>query len=167
MELCGKTVCIIGCGSVGTECAKRFKAFGCRVVGVNRTAKELACFDQILPLTYLDEALPYADVVVLSISLTEETRYLMDTRRFALLRDGAVLVNVARGALLNEQALLAWLQSGRSGGCALDVFETEPLEESSLLWGMEHAILTPHCSFAGDHNCDRLHEVILKNLLQQ
>ena len=162
LELYGKTVCIVGCGSVGTECAKRYKAFGCRVIGVNRTVRDNEWFDRVVPLGHLDDVLTDADVVVLSVSLTAETRHLMDAKRLSCLKLGAVLVNISRGAVLDTAALLQELP--RLGGAVLDVFEEEPLLETSPLWEMENVILTPHNSFAGDGCRERLYATIMQNL---
>ena len=161
-ELAGKTVLIIGCGDVGTECARRFKAFGCRVLGVNRTVRENPVFSCIRPLSELDALLPDADVAVLTLGLSAETRHLMDARRLSLMKPGAALVNLARGALIDTAALEAALP--RLGGAVLDVFEEEPLPPDSPLWDMENVLLTPHNSFVGDGNGVRLWELIWHNL---
>lgn len=162
-ELAGKTVCILGTGSVGTECAKRFRAFSCRVLGVNRTVRENPAFDAVLPMDALADALCQADVVVLTLPLTEETRGLMNAERLALMKPGAVLVNIARGAIVSERALIEALQ-GSLGGAVLDVFDPEPLAPESPLWTMENVIVTPHNSFVSDGNAARLNSLILGNL---
>ena len=162
-ELAGKTVCILGTGSVGTECAKRFRAFSCRVLGVNRTVRENPAFDAVLPMDALADALRQADVVVLTLPLTEETRGLMNAERLALMKPGAVLVNIARGAIVSERALIEALQ-GSLGGAVLDVFDPEPLAPESPLWTMENVIVTPHNSFVSDGNAARLNSLILGNL---
>ena len=163
LELQGRRVCIVGCGSVGTECAKRFAAFGCEVIGVNRSVRETVEYNRILPMEALDEVLPQADIVVLCLPLTKESRHVMDRRRIALLKEGAVLVNIARGAIVDTVALIDWLQQGQ-GAAVLDVFEEEPLEENSPLWDMENVILTPHNSFMGDGNGERLYKLMISNL---
>ena len=162
-ELAGKTVCILGTGSVGTECAKRFRAFSCRVLGVNRTVRENPAFDAVLPMDALADALRQADVVVLTLPLTEETRGLMNAERLALMKPGAVLVNIARGALVEERAIIEALQK-HLGGAVLDVFDPEPIAPESPLWAMENVIVTPHNSFVSDGNADRLNSLILGNL---
>ncbi len=162
-ELFGKTVGIIGCGSVGTECAKRFAAFGCQVQGVDVKPYISPDYERMEPLEKLEELLPQWDIAVLTLPLTEETRHLMDKRRLALLKDGGVLANIARGAVIDQQALINELQSGRIFG-VLDVFEEEPLPESSPLWELENVSITPHNSFAGDGNHKRMWGTILENL---
>ena len=162
-ELYGKTVCIIGCGSVGTECARRFSAFGCRVIGVNRHPREDENYYSMVPVGALGEVLPEADVVVLAVPLTEETRRLIDAEKLGKMKLGAVLVNIARGAVVDERALEAAL-GANLGGAVLDVFEEEPLSAESPLWDMENVIITPHNSFVGDGNAERLKSVIMGNL---
>lgn len=162
LELFGKTVCIVGCGSVGTECAKRFVAFGCNVIGVDLYPREDEYYESMVHLNELDSLLPRTDVVVLTLPLTEETIHLMNRERFALLKDRAVLVNIARGAVVDTRALMP--EMSRLGGAVLDVFEEEPLGEESPLWKMGNFIVTPHNSFVGDGNGERLKDIILENL---
>lgn len=162
LELSGKRACILGCGDVGREIAKRLKAFGCHVTGVNRTVRVLPDFDAVLPLDALPDAAAVCDILACCIALTPKTRGIVSEEIFDCLHDGAVFVNVARGALADEAALTAWLQSG--GHAVLDVFEEEPLPESSPLWEMENVLLTPHNSFVGDGNRTRLWETIKENL---
>lgn len=163
LELSGKSVCIVGCGSIGTECAKRFAAFGCKVIGVGRTSRQAEWYEQIVGMENLDDVLVSADVVVLSLPLTKQSHYLVNEDRLGKLKHGAVLVNMARGAIVDTKAMMAWLTSGH-GAAVLDVFEEEPLAGRSPLWEMENVILTPHNSFVGDGNAYRLFEVIRSNL---
>ena len=162
-ELCGKQVLIVGCGSVGNECAKRFTAFGCRVTGVDLFPREDSLYDRILPLEQLDEALKTTDVVVLTLPLTEQTKHLFNEERFDSLKSSAVLVNIARGAIVDTEVLLRHID--HIGGVVLDVFEEEPLTETSFLWDKENAILTPHNSFVGEGNSMRLKEIVLSHLI--
>ncbi|MBE6922638.1 MAG: D-2-hydroxyacid dehydrogenase [Ruminococcaceae bacterium] len=163
-ELAGKTVCILGCGSVGAECAKRFSAFGCRVVGVDINSEPRAYFDEMYQPRNLDGILSGADVVVLAIPLTEETRYLMDAGKFRRMKPGAILVNISRGAVADTEALTETLRTGHLGGAVLDVFEEEPLAPDSPLWELENVIITPHVSFVGEQNGKRLAECICTNI---
>ncbi len=162
LELSGKTVVIVGCGSVGTECAKRFKAFGCQIIGVDLFPRKDEDYERIEKLVELDQELPSADVVVLTLPLTDETRHMMNRRRFELLKGNAVLVNIARGAVVDTEALVERLDN--IGGAVLDVFEEEPLDEKNSLWNQENVILTPHNSFVGEGNGNRLSKVIIDNL---
>lgn len=164
-ELDGKTVLIVGCGSVGSECARRFSAFGCTVLGVARSGRQQPCFQRIFPISELDRLLPQADILVLALPLTDGTRRLFDDAMFSRMKAGTVLVNLARGAILDENALLKALD-GPLSGAVLDVFEEEPLPESSPLWERENLILTPHNSFVGEHNHARMMEAVIRNLSQ-
>lgn len=162
MELAGKQVLIVGCGSVGNECANRFKAFDCEVIGVDLFPREDSLFNEMLPLDKFDVALQQADVVVLTLPLTERTKHLMNEERFSLLKDGATLVNIARGAIIDTEALMNHID--RLTGAVLDVFEEEPLSEQSPLWDKQNIILTPHNSFVGEENGERLNHIIMANL---
>lgn len=147
MELNGKTVCIVGCGDVGQECAKRFAAFGCAIIEIHRDLKGL-------------EAIKTADVVVITIALTEATRHLIKPSE---MKDGAVLVNISRGAVVDQSDLVEALLSGKISA-VLDVFEEEPLPDDSPLWDMGNVIVTPHNSFVGDGREGGLWNVICLHL---
>ncbi len=162
LELTDKRVCILGCGDVGQEIAKRLQAFGCRITGVNRTVRRLPDFEELLPLDKLPAVAAFCDILICCIALTPETRGIVNKAVFERLGPDAIFVNIARGALADEAALTAWLLSG--GRAALDVFEEEPLSEKSPLWDMENVILTPHNGFVGDGNRARLWEEIREGL---
>lgn len=165
MELTGKKVCIIGYGEVGRETAKRLVAFGTEITAVNRSrVEEDGVISRWLPLDRLDEALTEADIVILCIALTEETKGLLNTDRLQRMKQGSLLVNVARGALIDEKALIRCLKEEKLRGAALDVFETEPLPEESELWEMPGVIISPHNSFVGDQIRERMFDLICENL---
>ena len=162
LELNGKTVCIVGCGSVGTECAKRFQAFNCNIVGVDLYPK---CDKNYRKIVYIDkfkEILPKADILILTLPLTATSKHLLNSECFALMKEGAILVNIARGGLCDTLALETALDN-QLGGAVLDVFDEEPLDEKSRLWGMENVLISPHNSFVGEGNLSRLNKVILDN----
>ncbi|WP_461809607.1 NAD(P)-dependent oxidoreductase [Faecalimonas sp.] len=161
LELFGKKVCILGCGSVGTECAKRFKAFGCEVTGIDLFVRTDENYNTILELSKLEVVLLESDIVILTLPLTDETKYLMNDEKFMAMKEGAVLVNIARGGVIDINALVRALS--RLRGVVLDVFEEEPLGENSLLWKMQNVIVTPHNSFVGDGNRERLASIIIEN----
>ena len=162
LELSGKRVCILGCGDVGCEIAKRLKVFGCHIIGVNRTVRTLPDFDDVLPLRELQNVAAKSDILICCIALTPETCGIVSKEIFACLPKDAVFVNVARGAPAEKTALISWLQNG--GRAVLDVFEEEPLPTNSQLWEMENVILTPHNSFVGEGNRERLWNCIKKAL---
>lgn len=163
-ELFGKTVCILGCGSVGTECAKRFKAFGCTVIGLDIVTRQDEFFDDIFLMSEIDRVLSESDIIILTLPLTESTYHLIDKDRFDLMKKSAVLINIARGAVADTDALIDALNSRQLSGAVLDVFEEEPLNENNPLWKMKNVIVTPHNSFVGEGNSQRLAQVVEKNL---
>ena len=156
-ELAGSKVLIIGCGSVGTECAKRFKAFDCQVIGIDIYVRNDCYYDVIKELQELQTEVKDADVMVLTLPLTEDTRGLIDREILSSFK--GILVNIARGGVVDRKALEEWNESA-----VLDVFEQEPLEESSPLWEREKMIITPHNSFIGNRNGLRLKNLIIHNL---
>lgn len=163
-ELYGKRVCIVGCGSVGSECAIRFAAMGCEIVGVDAYPREDAHYTVMLPVAALNAALMTADIVVLTLPLTPETHHLMGREQLELLPEGCVLVNIARGGVMDTEALIGTLETRKDLIAVLDVFETEPLPPESPLWTLSNAVLTPHNSFVGEMNEQRLWQVIMTNL---
>ena len=161
-ELLGRKVCILGCGSVGTECAKRLEAFGCTVLGVDITTGERKYFSRMYHLDHVTDALSVSDIIIITLPLTEQTFHLVNQDFLSSVKAGAILVNIARGALIDTPALTLALKE-KLGGAVLDVFEEEPLGESPL-WDMDHVIITPHNSFVGDGNGQRMSQVIMENL---
>ena len=163
-ELGGKRVCVIGCGNYGRACARLFSAFGCFVVGINRTKETVEGFAEVYEMTRLKEGLRHADVIISALPLTEQTRGLLDADAIAACKRGAVLVNLSRGGIVCERDMINALRSGELGGAVLDVFETEPLDADSPLWEMENVVITPHNAFAGDGTAERLLALICDNL---
>lgn len=163
-ELCGETVAVVGCGSVGTECAKRFSAFGTKVVAVDIAKPESEIYSEFYNINDIKKALGIADTVVLTIPLTDETRGMFNGEMFSHFKDGSVLVNISRGAVVNEKDLVKALESGILSGAVLDVFENEPLAENSELWDMENVVITPHNSFVSSKNNTRLFSLAYDNL---
>ena len=163
-ELPGRLVTIVGAGSVGTACASRFSAMGCRCVGVCRHPDpDAAFYETQMHIDRLNALLPQTDILLLTVPLTDETRHLMDARRFALLKPGAVLVNIARGPVVDTDAMADALRSGRLFGALADVFEEEPLPADSPLWELENLIITPHSSFIGEGNPQRMFELVYRD----
>lgn len=163
-ELCGKTVAIVGCGSVGTECAKRFKAFDTKIISVDVFNHCNKIYDEFCHISNIGSVLGEADIVILTLPLTDKTRGLFNGEMFSLFKDGSVLVNISRGAVVNEADLAAALESGKLSGAVLDVFETEPLDGESPLWYMPNVIITPHNSFVSGNNGARLFALAYDNL---
>ena len=164
LELTDKKVCIVGYGSVGQEVAKRLAAFDTEITVVNRSEVDDVLVHRWVPLEQIDEALPEADIVILCIALTQDTKGLFDNDRLTKMKEESALVNVSRGAVINEKALVQHLKEGKFRGVALDVFEEEPLSENSDLWDNPRVIITPHNSFVGDKVEERMVQVIDDNL---
>ncbi len=162
-ELNESEVLIVGCGNVGEHCAKLFNAFNCSVYGIDLYPIQKESFIEVSGLERLEERLNTADIVVLTLPLTNETQGLFDKSKFAKMKKDSVLVNIARGKIVQTDALIEALKT-KLYGAVLDVFEQEPLDETSKLWELENVILTPHNSFVGNGNNDRLYKVIMKNL---
>lgn len=163
-ELAGKTVCIIGCGSVGTACAKRFAAFDAKVLGITAHPGKIDWFQEVYGLEQLENVLGQSDVIVLTLPLTGETYHLINEDRLRAMKSGSILVNISRGAIVDTNALIGVLEQGHLSGAVLDVTEEEPLSENSELWNMENVILTPHNSFVGNQNDVQLLKQVLRNL---
>jgi phosphoglycerate dehydrogenase-like enzyme len=147
-ELGESRALIVGTGGIGGEVATRFSALGARTVGIRRRPAlgTPAGFGRVVGPEALDDELPHADVLVLAAPLTGSTRGVLDAERLALLPRDAIVVNVARGSLVDEAALVSALADGRLLGAVLDVFEQEPLPASSALWRLQNAIVSPHVS---------------------
>lgn len=163
-EVNGSRWVIIGFGAIGEGVARRVKAFGAHVTGVRRAQDPHPSADAIASLGDLPNLLPGADVVVLACPLTPETRHVADAGFFGAMKEGSVLVNVGRGGLVDEPALLAALDRGVPEHAVLDVFETEPLPPESPFWGHPRVSLTPHNSGATDGQNARNDELFLENL---
>jgi len=166
-ELNGKVLLIVGYGSIGREVAKRAKAFDMRVWGVTRSgAGERAYAEKIFAAAHLREALPGADYILISTPETAETKHLIGRAEIEKMKSGARLINVGRGSLLDETALIHALESGALGGAALDVAQTEPLPAESPLWKAPNLFITPHTSGVSDRLWDR-QSAILIDLLER
>jgi phosphoglycerate dehydrogenase-like enzyme len=145
-RLSATTVLVVGLGGIGTHVARYASGMGMRVIGVRRDIRlsPPAGVDRVVPLSALREWLPQVDIVVLALPHTAETGQVLGADALALIKPTALVINVARGSLIDEAALAELLQAGRIGGAGLDVFATEPLPESSPLWSTPRTIITPH-----------------------
>ena len=159
----GRTLGIIGLGGIGQHVARLAQAFGMRVIGLRRTPQgDEPC--ETWPSARLHELLPLVDDLVLCAPLTPDTNGLIGAAELALLRSGAHVVNVGRGQLIDEPALIDALDMGRVGAAALDVFTVEPLPAESPLWSHPNVLITPHTAGATDLAAVRAHDVFIANL---
>lgn len=164
IALYGRTMCVIGLGAVGREAARRARSFGMRVIGVSRAASPDEFVEQVYARERLAEALAIADVVLLATVASEETADLIDAAAFDAMKQGAILVNVARGELVDEDALAAACRAGRIAGAGLDVAKVEPLPADSPLWRLPNVVVTPHLAGGGADNSSLLVDMIDENL---
>lgn len=164
LELSGKKVCIVGTGNVGCEIAKRLKAFNVKVFGLNKSGKSAKYFDECKKIEYWKNVVKYSDIIILALPLTDNTEFMVDESWFLSMKKTAVFINIARGKLINEEALEAAIKNKRIMAAALDVFEEEPLCDSHPFWKHENILISPHNSFVGENNHKRLFELIWKNL---
>lgn len=164
MELSGRTASVVGMGSVGKEVARRLKAFGVKVLGIDIFEIKEDYVDRFFHINDIDKALSLSDIIVLTLPLTGQTRYLINKERLNNMRQDAVIINISRGAVIQETALIDALNTGKFRGVALDVFEQEPLESNSPLWSMKNVLISPHNSFISDKNNERLFRLMYDNL---
>ena len=143
----GSTIVICGTGDIGSKFAQRLRPFcPAKVIGVNRTGRQAEGFDEIYTIDRLDEVLPMADVLALTLPGTPLTTNLITRERLARMKQDAYLINIGRGSCLDQEALAEALNSGALAGAALDVFRTEPIPENDPIWDAKNLIITPHCS---------------------
>ena len=165
-EIKGKTVGIIGTGNIGIETAKLFKAFGANLVGCSRSEKQEA-LDLGLKYYELDEMLKRSDIVSVHLPLNDETKNYLSAHEFEVIKDGALLINCARGPIVDTTALVDALENGKLAGCAIDVFETEPpLAEDHPLLSSYNTILSPHLAYYTKEAMLRRAEIVLDRVLE-
>ena len=166
-ELIDQTLGIVGVGSIGRQIAKMGRAFGMRVLGMRRSMPEEQAdpdIDAYIPPEQLHDLLGQSDYVVLAVPLTQETEKLIGEAELRAMRPNAYLVNIARGRVVDEQALIRALNEGWIAGAGLDVTEEEPLPSESPLYSMQNVILTPHISGNSIHYEKRLAELFADNM---
>ncbi len=167
-DLKGRSLAVVGMGSIGREVARLATSFGMRTIGVKRTVAGVDPASLHLGALYasdeLHAALSGAEHLVLSAPHTPETEGMIGATELALLASGAILVNVARGALIDESALLEALESGHVGGAALDVFQEEPLSPDSPFWTMPNVFVCSHSAGTSDHENERITDIFCENL---
>lgn len=164
VELGGKTLVVVGFGRIGSRLGRLASAFGMRVIGVKRTAGVSDAADEIVSQDNLLTVLPRADYVALTCPLTTETEGLIGAAALAAMKPSAVLINVARGKVCDEPALIAALRDRRIAGGALDCVAEEPLPATSPLWAMPHVLITPHTAGETQRYEENVVDVLLDNL---
>ncbi len=164
-SISGKTAVVVGLGDLGEAAARAAKKIGLKVIGVRRSAQKSRYADKVVSYKQLDRVLPQADFVALAVPLTAATRGMINTKRLALLKPTAGVINIGRGPVVDLKALAARLRSGKLGGAVLDVVEPEPLPAASPLWATPNLIITPHISCDdGEHYIDITLDLWFANL---
>jgi phosphoglycerate dehydrogenase-like enzyme len=164
-ELCGKTVGILGLGKIGEEIARLCSAFGMRVIGTKQNIeKPIQYVEKVFSPSEMDIVLAESDYIVLVLPLTHRSVGLIGRREIEMMKTGARIVNVARGAMIDTAALIDALNSGRIAGAALDVFDVEPLPADSPLYDAPNVIITPHVAGANPKYAERAFEIFRANL---
>ncbi len=167
-DLCGRTVTIVGLGRIGTETARVCRALRMNVNGIKRDIDGIAPdslhVDKLLSEDKLDTVLPETDVLIVVVPHTPETEKMIGRQQLERLKPGAILINIGRGPVIDEAALIDVLQSGHLLGAGLDVFEEEPLPAASPLWTMPNVIVSPHSGSTSDGENGRITELFCRNL---
>ena len=164
----GSDFTILGTGDIGSNVADRLRGMGAAsIVGVSRSGKPHPSFDEVHPISQLDAILPSAGILVAALPGTPETVHLLNRKRISLLPEGAYVINVGRGSLLDQDALADALNSGHLAGAALDVVVPEPLPQDHPLWDARNLLLTPHVSgnLTLGYTCDRAVQLFCQDLL--
>lgn len=164
LELYGKTVSFLGTGTISKEGAKRLKGFGVKVLGLNTKGRDTEHFDKCYAMADLDELLSISDIVVCAIPYTDETHHLLNEDKMDKMKTGSVLINISRGSIIDERALIKKITEEKFMGVALDVFEKEPLPEDSPLWNFNNVYITPHNSWISEMRNERRFNKIYDNM---
>jgi len=165
-ELIGKTVGIVGFGRIGLEVARRLKSFGVQLLYWSRTRKEDLETEIGLEYAGLETILDRSDIITLHIPHTSETHGLISGREFGLMKDGVQIVNTARGGIIDNNALIEALRTGKVAGAAIDVFDSEPIDASDPLLSMDNVILTPHISASSREAMERMAVQVAEDVLR-
>jgi phosphoglycerate dehydrogenase-like enzyme len=163
-ELYGKTLAIVGLGSIGREVAKRAKNMGMQVLASKRTLSQELFIDQLYTPDQLPHMLSLADFVAVTVPLTPQTQGMFNSQTFPMMKKTAYFINVSRGAVVDETALIQALNDGTIKGAALDVFDREPLPADSPLYGAPNLIITPHIAAMSPYYMGRALKVFAENL---
>lgn len=163
-ELAGSQIAVVGAGNVGQEVAKRFKALDCHVTGFDIHTNDTPFFDEMVLTTSLLKRIETYDIVVITAPLLPSTRGLISYDVMKGMKENATLVNIARGGLIDQEALVTVFTERKDLFAALDVFESEPMDGESPLWKMDNVAVSPHNSFVSDRNNKRMFDLIYQHL---
>ncbi len=163
-ELEDEVVCILGTGSIASNIAKRFKPFNVKLIGINTDGRIVDGFDECYAMSELKKILSISDIVIMTLPLTDKTRYFFDETYLQSMKKGSILINVGRGRIIDEKALVNCLESEHIAFAVLDVMETEPLPQDSILWTTKNLLITPHDSGVSSKTGIRLIQLFIKNI---
>lgn len=165
-ELAGKTLGILGAGAIGSEIARKAKAFDMHVIGMNQSGKNAQYFDEMVTFAQIDHMLSVSDFVVVVLPLTSETHNMIREEHFRQMKSTSVFINIARGAVIDERALMKALEEGWIAAAYLDVFAEEPLPQNHPLWTLPNCWITPHISGRSPLYMSRALQIFEHNLDQ-
>ena len=164
LELYGKTIGFLGAGSIAKEAAKRFDPFGVKLIGFNTDGKDVEHFHKVYSFKEIENVVPELDVLVITAPYTDKTHNLVDRSVLSNMKDDSYIVNIARGSIIDEKALIDNLNSGKIKKAALDVFEVEPLPKDSPLWDMDNVYVSSHTSWVSEVIEKRRFEIAYRNM---
>jgi len=164
-ELYGKTLCILGIGAIGAEIARRARAFNMRILGIRKhSVLKVECADAVYPPQMVNEILPAVDYLIIAAPATDETKGMIDRAQFDRMKRTPFLVNISRGDVINQQALMDALNNERIAGAGLDVFVPDPLPDGHPLFSTKNLIITPHVSGVSDMLWRRIMDIWIENI---
>jgi len=165
-EIYGKKVGFLGTGTIAKEGAKRLQGFGVTIYGLNTRGRNVEYFDKCFTMSEIDELLAISDIVVCTMPYTKETHHLLNKEKIDKMKKDSVLINVSRGDIIDEKALIKSISDKKFMGVALDVFENEPLPEDNPLWSFEEVYITPHNSWISQMRNERRFSTIYENMVR-
>jgi phosphoglycerate dehydrogenase-like enzyme len=164
LELVDKKVLFLGTGTIAKEGAKRLQGFECEIHGVNTSGHDAEYFHQVFPTNQVENIISKYDVVVSTLPKIEATYHFIDQQLIDQMKNDVIIVNVSRGEIIDEKALINALEKEKFLGVSLDVFAEEPLDQSSELWGFERVYISSHNSWISEKRNERRLKTILKNM---
>lgn len=164
LELTNKTVVFLGAGNIAQEVARKCKAFDAKTIALNLCIEDTPFMDEVHLIDDIEKFLPTADVLVSCLPATPQTYHMLSEKRLSIMKDSALLVNISRGTVIDEEALIRVLNQGKFRGVCLDVFEKEPLDTNSPLWDMDRVLITPHNAIASDLSDQRVFDMVVNNI---
>ncbi|WP_412521359.1 phosphoglycerate dehydrogenase [Staphylococcus simulans] len=162
----GDTILLLGTGNIPQQIAKLARAFEMNIIGINTTGHEVEGFDEVYPLSELDEVLPKADIVVNVLPETESTYYLLKDKQFDAMKESALFINIGRGTIASEETIVNALKENKIRHAYLDVFEKEPLSEDNPLYDLDNVSITAHITGNGKENFKEASQIFIRNFKQ-